>query len=141
LVKQIKKWLLIGSFQERCGTIIAKEAPIKNANFVVGVPDSGISLATGYANQLNLAYRQVIVRDHFDRNGNQRLFLRDDQKKRIKKNPRRYAIGKKISGLKKISPETLIFHSGTRWDRKSKTMITNGGRALLNAISKTYNIL
>ncbi len=44
--------------------------------------------------------------------------------------PNRYSIGKKISGLNKISPEVLVFHSGTKWDNQNKTMITNGGRVL-----------
>jgi len=44
--------------------------------------------------------------------------------------PERYAIGKEISGLERISPQALIFHSGTRWDAKSKRFFTSGGRVL-----------
>ncbi len=79
------EWLSVSHFRERTGMILAQEAPIKNATFVVGVPDSGISLGTGYANTLKLPYRQVIVRDHFDQNGQDRLFMRDDEMKKISK--------------------------------------------------------
>lgn len=69
----------IASFRERCGEILAKEYPLPHADFVVGVPDSGIFVATGYARKSGLPYRQVIIRDHFDVNGIKRLFMCDDQ--------------------------------------------------------------
>jgi len=77
-------WLSISSFRERCGGILAREWPIPQASFVLGIPDSGMAVATGYATALKLPYRQAIIRDHFDPHGSQRLFMRDDQKKRIK---------------------------------------------------------
>ncbi|KKS41167.1 MAG: Amidophosphoribosyltransferase [Candidatus Gottesmanbacteria bacterium GW2011_GWB1_43_11] len=78
------KWLSVTEFRERCGVTLAREHPIKKATFVVGVPDSGIHIAIGFARTLGLSYRQVIIRDHFDRNGNQRLFMKDDDLTRIK---------------------------------------------------------
>lgn len=81
---QPEKWLSVVEFRERCGAMVAVEHPIKKATFVVGVPDSGIHIAVGYARALKLPYRQVIIRDHFDRNGIQRLFMRDDEMLRIK---------------------------------------------------------
>lgn len=78
------RWLSVAAFRERCGAVIAKEHPVPNASFVVGVPDSGIAVANGYANAKKIPYRQVIIRDHFDPNGNQRLFMRDDQKDLIR---------------------------------------------------------
>src|SRR5262249_37092468 len=36
------EWLSISEFRERCGRILAQEAPIKNATFAVGNPDSGV---------------------------------------------------------------------------------------------------
>lgn len=83
--RQPAKWLSVSHFRERTGIILASEAPHKNATFVVGIPDSGISLGTGYANALKLPYRQAVVRDHFDRNGQERLFMRDDEMKKISK--------------------------------------------------------
>lgn len=76
-------WLSLSTFRERCGVILSQEAPIKKATFVVGVPDSGIGIGNGYANALNLPYRQVIIRDHFDTHGSHRLFMKDDQKDKI----------------------------------------------------------
>ncbi len=78
--KQYKKpdeWLAVNAFRERCGNILALEAPVRNATFAVGVPDSGIALTTAYCHQLGVSYRQVIIRDHFDPNGIQRLFMPD----------------------------------------------------------------
>lgn len=44
--------------------------------------------------------------------------------------PNRYAIGKEITGLERISPETLVFHSGTEWDPERQLFLTAGGRVL-----------
>jgi len=77
--RSVNCWFSVARFRERCGAILAGERPIPRASFVVGVPDSGIALATGYANASKLPYRQVILRDHYDPNGDQRLFMRDDE--------------------------------------------------------------
>lgn len=98
--KRPENWLAISSFRERCGAAIAKEFAIKNATFAFGMPDSGMAVAMGYANALNIPYRQVIIRDHFDPNGAQRLFMRDDQKKRI---------GKKVLGKLSLIPDRKIW--------------------------------
>ena len=87
-------------FRERCGEILAEENSIPHASFVVGVPDSGVALATGYAKALNLPYRQVIVRDHYDQNGEQRLFMRDDEAK---------LIGQKVLGKLSFVPDKSIW--------------------------------
>lgn len=89
-------WLSVNSFRERCGITIAKESPIKNATFVVGLPDSGIAVAVGYAMTLKLPYRQLIIRDHYDPNAKQRLFMRDDEKNKI---------GKKVLGKLSLVPD------------------------------------
>ena len=96
----VKNWMAISTFRERCGQILAQELPIKNASFVVGVPDSGVYVASGYANELGIPYRQVIIRDHFDSNGIQRLFMRDDQKNSIKK---------KVLGKLSLVPDRRIW--------------------------------
>jgi phosphoribosylamine---glycine ligase len=44
--------------------------------------------------------------------------------------PARYAIGKEISGLENISPDILVFHSGTTYDPIRKKFITSGGRVI-----------
>lgn len=93
-------WLSITEFRERCGYALAKEFPIAKATFAVGVPDSGISVATGYSNTLSIPYRQVIIRDHHDPNGIQRLFMRDDQKEMI---------SKKVLGKLSLVPDKAIW--------------------------------
>ncbi len=78
-------WLSVGMFRARCGRQLAIESPIKKATFAVGVPDSGIAVTASYASALGIAYQQTIIRDHYDSNGNQRLFMRDDERRKIKK--------------------------------------------------------
>lgn len=89
-------WLSVNSFRERCGAIIAKESPIKNATFVVGLPDSGIPVAIGYAAALRLPYRQLVIRDHYDPNAKKRLFMGDEEKNKI---------GKKVLGKLSLVPD------------------------------------
>lgn len=98
--KNPENWETIASFREKCGEIIAQEAPIKHASFVVGTPDSGVYVAMGYANAMHLPYRQVIIRDHFDPNGAQRLFMRDDEMS---------SIGKKVLGKLSLLPDKRIW--------------------------------
>lgn len=90
------EWLSVNAFRERCGDAIAQENPLPKATFVVGLPDSGIAVAIGYANALGLPYRQLIIRDHYDPNARQRLFMRDDQKNKI---------GKKVLGKLSLVPD------------------------------------
>ncbi len=71
-------WRSVLSFREACGRMLAIESPIPNATFAVGIPDSGTAVTTGYANQLQIPYRQVILRDHYDPNGSSRLFQGDN---------------------------------------------------------------
>lgn len=44
--------------------------------------------------------------------------------------PARYSIGKPISGLENVSKKVTVIHSGTKWDKKHKQFVTNGGRVL-----------
>lgn len=77
------EWKSVYQFREECGIILAKEHPIPNASFVVGIPDSGVPVSMGYANALGIPYRQLILRDHYDPNGKNRLFQTDYDKDRI----------------------------------------------------------
>lgn len=95
------KWLSVTAFRERCGGIMALENPLKKVTFVVGIPNSGIDLGTGYANALKLPYRQMIIRDQFDLNGLQRLFMRDDEIKKIKT---------KVGGKLSLIPDRAIWN-------------------------------
>jgi len=80
-----ERWMSHLRFRETSGLILAKEKPVKNATFVVGVPDSGVPAGTGYARGINAPYRQVIVRDHYDQNGQLRTFMKDNQMSSLSK--------------------------------------------------------
>ena len=80
-----ESWKPIYKFREECGEALAKEHSIPNATFVVGVPDSGVPLALGFANSSGLPYRQLILRDHYDPNGRGRMFQTDYDKEGIQK--------------------------------------------------------
>lgn len=97
--RKVNSWLSFSDFRNRCGKILAKESPI-NADFVIGIPDSGIQIATGYARALKIPYQQYIIRDHYDENGLSRLFMRDDQKK---------LIGQKVLGKLSLVPDLKIW--------------------------------
>lgn len=94
--KKDDAWLSVNAFRERCGATIAKESPIKNASFVIGLPDSGIAVAIGYAAALRLPYRQLVIRDHYDPNAKKRLFMGDEEKNKI---------GKKVLGKLSLVPD------------------------------------
>ena len=94
------KWISFSLFRKRCGEALASEAPVPNASFVVGVPDSGVALATGYAYALRLPYAQVILRDHFDPYGLQRLFMRDDKIE---------TISQKVLGKLSLIPDSQVW--------------------------------
>ncbi|MDP3724386.1 MAG: hypothetical protein Q8R11_02000 [bacterium] len=72
-----ERWMENSWFRRRMGKILAEEAPIRHASFVVGIPDSGMFVAEAYAETLGLPLRHYIVRDHYtilDR----RSFMSDD---------------------------------------------------------------
>ena len=94
------KWISFSSFRLECGRFLAQQSPIKKADFVIGIPDSGIPLGLGYANSLGIPYQQYIIRDHFDENGLMRLFMRDDEKS---------SIGKKVLGKLSLIPEKKLW--------------------------------
>lgn len=93
-------WISFSLFRKRCGEALAKEVKIPNASFVVGVPDSGVALSTGYAFAAQIPYAQVILRDHFDPHGLQRLFMRDDQIK---------SISQKVLGKLSLVPDSQVW--------------------------------
>jgi amidophosphoribosyltransferase len=93
-------WSSFATFREACGRYLASESPVKNASFVVGVPDSGIALATGYANESHLPYLPLLTRDHFDRNGRKRLFMSDAEMAQIRS---------KVLGKILITPDRLAW--------------------------------
>lgn len=83
--------------RKRLGMQLAKEHPAQ-ADFVMGIPDSGNYAALGYSQQLNMPFEQGIVRNHYIG----RTFIQPTQflrefRVRVKLNPIRDLIkGKKV---------------------------------------------
>src|SRR3989338_1587618 len=76
-VEHPERWMSNLAFRQRCGEILAEESPVSNASFVVGIPDSGTAVATGYASRSGKPLRPYVIRDHYYPNGRGRTFLRD----------------------------------------------------------------
>lgn len=51
--------------RKRCGQMLAKEAPAPTADIVIGVPDSGISAAMGYAQAAGLSFETGMVKNRY----------------------------------------------------------------------------
>ena len=51
--------------RKSCGRVLAKEAPVPNADIVVGVPDSGLSAAIGYAEEAGLPFETGMVKNRY----------------------------------------------------------------------------
>jgi len=47
------------------GVQLAREHPVKEADFVMGIPDSGLYAALGYAQELGLPYEMGMIRNHY----------------------------------------------------------------------------
>ncbi len=83
--------------RENLGRYLAKEHPV-NADLVIGVPDSGIPAATGFAQASGLPYREGIVKNRYIG----RTFIQPDQQMRsrsvqLKLNPLRPILeGKRV---------------------------------------------
>lgn len=120
------KWISISRFRERCGEMIARRNPIKS-DFVIGVPDSGVAVAVGYAKELKLPYRQAVIRDHFDANGDKRLFLGDAEMKKI---------GNKVLGKLCLIPDKKIWNDAVVVVGDDSLVRGNVSKKLTNAIFK-----
>jgi amidophosphoribosyltransferase len=94
-IKSGTEYKSVLDFRYKCGQLTAKKFKIR-ADLVVGVPDSGVPFATGFASEAKIPYRQMIIRDHFDINGNKRLFMGDSEIN---------AIGKKVLGKLSLDPD------------------------------------
>jgi amidophosphoribosyltransferase len=84
--------------RKRLGAQLAKEHPVKNADFVMAIPDSGNYAALGYAQELKMPYEIGIIRNHYVG----RTFIQPTQfvrdfRVRVKLNPIREVLqGKRI---------------------------------------------
>lgn len=84
--------------RKRLGIQLAIEHPVKNADFVMSIPDSGNYAALGFAEQMNLPYEVGFIRNHYiGRTFIQPTQMLRDLRVRIKLNPIRNVLeGKKI---------------------------------------------
>lgn len=84
--------------RKRLGAQLAKEFPVKHADFAMSIPDSGNYAAIGYAEELGLPYEIGIIRNHYIG----RTFIQPSQflrdfRVRVKLNPIKSVLkGKKI---------------------------------------------
>jgi amidophosphoribosyltransferase len=84
--------------RKRLGAQLAKEHPVKDVDFVMGIPDSGNYAALGYAQQMNIPFEIGMIRNHYIG----RTFIQPSQfmrefRVRVKLNPIRDLIkGKKV---------------------------------------------
>jgi len=51
--------------RRRCGRILAEEAPTPTADIVIGVPDSGLSAAIGYAEAVGLPFETGMIKNRY----------------------------------------------------------------------------
>ena len=79
-----ERWISYSLFRQRCGEILADEAPIPGVSFIVGIPDSGIPVATGFAARARVPYYRYIMRERYSPDGQERTFMRDDNRNKIK---------------------------------------------------------
>jgi amidophosphoribosyltransferase len=74
--------------RKRLGKQLAKEHPVKGADFVMSIPDSGNYAALGYAEEMRLPYEVGIIRNHYiGRTFIQPTQLLRDLRVKIKLNP------------------------------------------------------
>jgi amidophosphoribosyltransferase len=55
----------VDKIRRRLGRQLAKEHPVKGANFVMGVPDSATTAALGYAEESGLRFEIGLIRNHY----------------------------------------------------------------------------
>ena len=64
--------------RKRSGQILAQEAPAENADIVVGVPNSSLSAASGYAEAARIPYEMGLIKSNYVA----RTFIQPNQAKR-----------------------------------------------------------
>ena len=84
--------------RKRLGVKLAKEHPVKDADFVMSIPDSGNYAALGYSLEIGLPYEVGIIRNHYiGRTFIQPTQVLRDLRVKIKLNPIKSILkGKKI---------------------------------------------
>jgi len=100
--------------RKRMGAQLAKEAPVRDADFVMPIPDSGVYAALGYAKELGLPFEIGMIRNHYiGRTFIQPTQFLRDFRVRVKLNP----IGDVIRGKKVVVVEDSIVRGTTSRSR------------------------
>ncbi len=73
-----ERWLSEKKFRQECGKRLAREAPVNNADLVIGIPNSGIPTGEGFSGEHGTPYIQAIIRNRIGPEANQRLFQAPD---------------------------------------------------------------
>src|SRR5699024_10108458 len=55
----------VHAIRKQSGKQLALESPVENANLVIGVPNSSLSAASGYAEQSGLPYEMGLVKNQY----------------------------------------------------------------------------
>ena len=84
--------------RKRLGAQLAKEHPVKGADFVMGIPDSGNYAAIGYSQEMGLPFEVAMIRNHYiGRTFTQPTQFLREFRVRVKLNPIRDMLkGKKV---------------------------------------------
>lgn len=80
-----ERWRNIMMARMRCGEILIEEGGVPDVDMVVGIPDSGNPFAAGCAKASSAPFIPGVIRDHYDEDGDKRLFQGDDEKAKIRK--------------------------------------------------------
>lgn len=100
--------------RKRLGAQLAKEAPVKGADFVMPIPDSGVYAALGYAQEIGVPYEIGMIRNHYiGRTFIQPAQFMRDFRVRVKLNP----IDEVIRGKKIVLVEDSIVRGTTSRSR------------------------
>jgi amidophosphoribosyltransferase len=100
--------------RKRLGAQMAKESPVKDADLIMPIPDSGVYAALGYANELKLPFEIGMIRNHYvGRTFIQPTQFMRDFRVRIKLNP----IEEVIKGKKIVVVEDSIVRGTTSRSR------------------------
>jgi amidophosphoribosyltransferase len=100
--------------RKRLGAQLAKESPVKGADLVMPIPDSGVYAALGYAKELGVPFEIGMIRNHYiGRTFIQPTQFMRDFRVRVKLNP----IGEVIQGKKIVVVEDSIVRGTTSRSR------------------------
>lgn len=69
--------------RKKIGVLLAEKFPIKDADVVIPVPDSARPAALAYAQELDIAYEEGLLKDKYRKKGSMRSFIEPHHKDRV----------------------------------------------------------